>query len=472
MMKMAKPGLAKRITSTLVAVSIMAVIVTSLTMLLMTRQQFSTYINKYDQVMLNQWVPIITDYYQQYGTEGLQEYMASNIKGQGNGLGNGMGWHRRGMQMPMGMSMRQGQRLVVTDTNGIVIADTQGLLMGQPLELGSLDVSSSPLQMDNQQVGTLYLISPLGSGLASLENDFINKLTISTSALALVIGLIALLLGLVLGKRISLPLADLSSAIHQVAQGKLNKRMNPQGDREFVELGRDFNLMAQKLEDVEQNRRRLTADISHELRTPLTLLRGQLEGMQNNSIPMNAENITLLLDEAIRLSHLVKELENLAQVENQAVVLHWSVFPIAELLERLNPVGTAMQDSGIVFTVEVENDIKEITADHDRLLQILLNLLSNAWHHAGQDGKVSLSINRPKDNLQFAVRDNGPGIPTEHLPHVFERFYRVDDSRNRREGGMGLGLAIAKGYVEAHQGKMWVESSQGLGTTFYFSLPQ
>ena len=462
---MAKSGLAKKITTTFIVVSVMAVIATSLIMLLMTRQQFSSYINNYDRVMLNQWAPIITEYYSQHGSNGLQEYLQANT------MGNGMGMHRRGL-MPMGMGMRQGQRLVVADTNNIVVADNQGLIIGQAAKFDSTHVSSRALLIDNRPIGTLYIISPLGSGLSSLENDFVAKLTISTAILAFIIGLIALVLGLILGKRISSPLAGLSTAIHKLANGQLEERISLQGDHEFMELGRDFNIMAQKLEDAEQNRRRLTADISHELRTPLTFLRGQLEGMQTACIPMDAENITLLHDEVIRLSRLVKELDNLSLVENHAISLRLSSFPVSELLDRLAPVSLAMQDNGIAFNIDVGNDIKVLCADHDRLLQILLNLLSNAMQHVGQQGQVSLSLRRHKNHLQFAVADNGSGIPPENLPHVFERFYRVDDSRNRREGGMGLGLAIAKGYVEAHQGKIWAESSPNSGTIFYFTLPQ
>ncbi|MEN6313288.1 MAG: ATP-binding protein, partial [Clostridiaceae bacterium] len=387
----------------------------------------------------------------------------------GNGMGNGMGMHRRGL-IPMGMRIRQGQRLVVADTKGIVLADTQKLLIGQAAQFDSPDVSSGALSVNNKQVGTLYIISPLGSGLASLENAFIKKLTINSSVLAFFIALIALILGLVLGKRISSPLADLSTAIHQVAQGKLDQRMRLQGDQEFIQLGRDFNLMAQSLEDADKNRRRLTADLSHELRTPLTFLRGQLEGMQTAGVPMDTENITLLLDEVIRLSRMVKELDNLALVENHAISLQMSTFSVSELLERLTPVNIAMQDKGIAFSIDVGTDIKKITADHDKLLQILLNLLSNAMKHVSSAGIIRLSIQRHKDYLQFSVADNGSGISAEDLPHVFERFYRVDDSRNRREGGMGLGLAIAKGYAEAHNGRMWVESQESSGTTFYFTL--
>jgi signal transduction histidine kinase len=290
--------------------------------------------------------------------------------------------------------------------------------------------------------------------------------------LAVPMALIALLLGTAIGRRISLPLASLSTAIHKLAQGKLNHRVQLQGDSEFVKLGQDINTMAQIMEDAHNNRRRLTADISHELRTPLTFLRGQLEGMQSGSIALDSGNIALVQDEVIRLTKLVRELEDLTLIENHAVPLNLSKFTIAFLLERLQPVYTIMQDQGITFIVNTDPEISEITADLDRLLQILLNLFSNAVQHSAPNGSVELAVKKEKEQLLFAVADNGSGIPAAELPHLFERFYRVDEHRNRRSGGLGLGLAIARGYAETHKGKMWAESQEGQGTTIYFTLSQ
>jgi signal transduction histidine kinase len=465
---MVKAGLSKKITMILIIVSLVSVLITAVPMLMMTRQQFSNYIDQYDQAILAQWLPVVSETYAQNGASGLLDLLESNTMGGGlgNGKGNGMGM-RRGIAA--GMGMKQGQRLVVTDMKGTVLADSQGVLLGQQASFDPADVSSAPLINNQQQIGTLYVISPLGSGLASLENDFITSLTGSTFILAFLMAIIALLLGLTLGKRISAPLGALSTAIHNVARGRLDQRLDLQGDEEFEQLGRDFNLMAQNLENADQNRRRMTADVSHELRTPLTFLRGQLEEMQNGNVPADAENISLLLDEVIRLSRLVKELDNLALVENHAVKLNLSTFPVNELLERLTPVKIAMQDKGINYRIEVDKDIQNINADLDRLLQILLNLLSNAMQHTGENGTVKLTVRRLKESLQFSVINNGPGIPADNLPYIFERFYRVDDSRNRRAGGMGLGLAIAKGYAEAHHGRMWVESNTN-ETTFFFTI--
>lgn len=465
---MTKSALAKKITAALIVLSVLSVILATSFMLLITRQQFADYIQRYDQATLDQWLPIVSEYYELNGPEGLQQYLESNMSG--SIMGNGMG-KRRGAGM-MAMRSKLGQRVIVTDLNGMVVADSSGTLTGKKADIDLTDASSAMILADNEQQGTLYIVSPLGAGLASLENDFINKLTISTGLLALFMGLFAFVLGLVLGKRISAPLEELSAAIHLVARGKLDKRISLTGDQEFVQLGHDFNIMAQNLQEAETYRQRFTADLSHELRTPLTLLRGQLEGMQAGSIPADNENVTLLLDEVIRLSRLVKELDNLALLENHRISLHITTFTVSELLDRLLPVHLAMQDKDIVFNVKVGNDVEQITADHDRLLQILLNLLANAGQHADKGGKINLSIQREQEHLLFSIADNGPGIQPGDLPHIFERFYRVDDSRNRRDGGMGLGLAIAKGYVEAHNGKIWVKSTPGIGTTFYFTLPR
>lgn len=467
---MKNSGLAKKITGVLMATSVLAVLAAAVLMLLMTRQAFSNYIDQNNQAIFAQVQPVINEYIAQYGTDDLQQYLSTNGTAKGIVMGRGRGLHK-GVMSEMGMK-RQGQRLLVTDPNGIVLADSYGLLLGKKADFDTSHAVSGAVTLNDKQSGTLYLTSPLSSGLASLENEFVSKITVRTAILAVIIALVALLLGLVLGKRITAPLAALSAGIHNLAQGKLDERIKLQGDREFMELGEDFNLMAQKLEDADKNRRRLTADLSHELRTPLTFLRGQLEGMQNASVPMDAENMTLLLDEVIRLTRLVKELENLAQVENQAVVLHEADFSLEELLERLIPVSLAMQEKGMEFIIDAAPEVKNIHADPDRLLQILLNLLSNAMHHAGSEGRVCLSISRSAENLLFSVTDNGPGIPVGDLPYVFERFYRTDESRNRHEGGMGLGLAIARGYVEAHHGKIWAENHRGGGAAFRFTLPQ
>ncbi len=463
---MLKSGLAKKITAMLVIISVLSVVVSLLLMLVMTRQQFTGYINQYDQMLLAQWKPALEEYYSQYGFTGLQDFLGDIAPGRG------MGQRRMGRDGQMGIKVRQGQQLIVTDDSGQVVADTQGVYVGQPLGADSVDYNAVELRHDDEKFGTLYVLSPLAAGLATLENDFLTRLTYSSIMLALSMAMIALLLGTAIGRRISSPLASLSTAIHKLAQGKLNHRVQLQGDSEFVKLGQDLNTMAQIMEDAHNNRRRLTADISHELRTPLTFLRGQLEGMQSGSIALDSDNIALLQDEVIRLTKLVRELEDLTLIENHAVPLNLSKFTITFLLERLQPVYTIMQDRGITLIVNTDPEIKEITADLDRLLQILLNLFSNAVQHSVPNGSVELSVKKENEQLLFAVADNGPGIPAAELPHLFERFYRVDEHRNRRSGGMGLGLAIARGYVEAHKGKMWAESQEGQGTTIYFTLNQ
>lgn len=459
-------GLGRRVTATLIVVSLLAVLTSTLLMLGMSREQFSLYIDQNNQAIVNQWSPVIVNYYAQNGFTGLQEFLVSSRSG--NGMG--MGQRQHGWENPT--IMNRGQRMIITDNANTVMADSYGLLLGQTLDLDPQQFASSVLMTGETQIGTLYITSPLGSGLATLENSFVNNLTLNACILALLLGVLALAIGWMLGRRISLPIKTLSEGIHKLAQGKLDERIILEGDQEFINLGNDFNLMAAQLEDAEKNRRRLTADISHELRTPLALIRGQLEGIQHGFTPMNSENLTLVVDEVIRLSRLVKELEELSLVQSKSLKLHITTFPLTDLLEKLNPVIMAMQAEGIDLIINIDPDIKEISADQDRLLQILLNLLANAMHHVKNPGKVFFSIKRGPECLTFSIADNGPGIPAEDLPHIFERFYRIDDSRNRTEGGMGLGLAIALAYTEAHKGRMWAESELGTGSVFYFTLPQ
>jgi signal transduction histidine kinase len=324
---------------------------------------------------------------------------------------------------------------------------------------------------ENKRIGTLFLVSPLTAGITSLENTFISNITTQVIVTIIMVALLALLLGLLMAREITSPLGELSAAIHQLAQGKLAVKVHPHGDRELASLGRDFNLMASKLLDQEQNRHRFMSDIAHELRTPLTLLRGRLEALQSGKLESSEELASSLVDEVIRLTRLVKDLETIGLAESGALQLAKEPVDINDLIERLTPLRLAMEEDKIRFQVSVDNRVEKVMADANRLLQILINLLSNAMRHTQAGGQIILHIQEEKDAIIFSIQDNGAGIPVEHLPYIFDRFYRVDESRNRESGGKGLGLAIARSYVEAHGGRIWVESLSGHGASFYFSIP-
>ncbi|MGE5449749.1 MAG: sensor histidine kinase [Methanomassiliicoccales archaeon] len=459
-----KPGLSRRITLYLVIVAVASVIISSLLVLGVFRQQFSAYVNRGNQQLAEQWAPLVIGYYQaNAGFTGLQEAMIFNdIPGNPDRQKHGPDF---------GSPFMRGRRLVITDISNRVVADSELMMLGKTIEPKSLKTTQIKMLINNHEIGSIYLFSPLTVGLSSLERDFISQTTKITIGMVLTIGLMALILGWLLGRRIAVPLGEISQAMHRLAGGDLKARVTPRGDPDLTILGQDFNQMAERLEETEQARQRLTSDVAHELRTPLALLRGQLENMQHAGQVLTEESVTLLLDEVIRLTRLVKDLEDISLAESKAMVLNLVDLPLHRLWERLAPVQLAMEDAGISYGIEVSPELTSVKADETRLLQIMINLLSNAMQHLSTGGDVQIKVTCQNDQAKFIISDNGPGINPLDLPHVFDRFYRTDTSRNRLQGGMGLGLAIARGLVEAHGGTMGVESTVGVGSSFYFTLP-
>ncbi|KLU61094.1 sensor protein SrrB [Peptococcaceae bacterium CEB3] len=222
----------------------------------------------------------------------------------------------------------------------------------------------------------------------------------------------------------------------------------------------------------EKERREFLASVTHELRTPLHLIQGYLEAIQDGVIPKaeEAENIGLVLDESKRLARLVHSLQDISRLEREQA-LQLSTLRLKDFMQEL-----AQRFQGKAHDLGVRLDIQpatgEITADRDRLLQVFINLLDNALRHTGKGKTVEVGVEALPASARFWVRDEGEGIPPEALAHIFERFYRVDKARSRKDGGMGLGLAIVKQIVEAHEGRVWVESQLGLGSTFWVEIPK
>ena len=220
-------------------------------------------------------------------------------------------------------------------------------------------------------------------------------------------------------------------------------------------------------------RRQLIGDVAHELRTPLTAIKGSMEGLMDGVLPDSAETYHQIYQEADRLNRLVDDLQELSRVEAGAYEMDLHPVELSSLVKTVvKRLGGQFEEKDVSLIVDLPSDLPQIQADDDRIIQVLTNLVSNALRYTPEEGEVSLHASRSGNQIQVTVKDTGVGIPAEHLPHIFTRFYRVDKSRSRQAGGSGIGLTIAKHLVEAHGGRIWVESEgQGKGSKFTFTLP-
>jgi len=287
-------------------------------------------------------------------------------------------------------------------------------------------------------------------------------------------GLFALVASLVLSRRFAAPLRTMMAASQRISHGQYSERVGNIGTDELGQLAESFDQMAEKLEQVEAKRRQLIGDVAHELRTPLTAIKGSMEGLADGILPTTTETYRQIHQEADRLSRLVDDLQELSRVESGAFHLDRKPVVIFDLVRAIvkdweRPFG----EKGVSLASDVPADLPSISADADRLRQVLNNLIGNALQYTPRGGKVRLSAERTGDEIRVSVIDTGVGIPAEHLGQIFDRFYRVDKSRSRQAGGgSGIGLTIAKHLVEAHGGRIWPESAgEGKGSTFVFTLP-
>jgi signal transduction histidine kinase len=283
---------------------------------------------------------------------------------------------------------------------------------------------------------------------------------------------IALLLVRWLARGMTKPLRDMANASRRMARGDYTQRVETNSRDEVGALAEAFNRMSADLESLDRLRRELVANVSHELKTPISALRAHLENLLDGIEHPDPQVLQVMLQQSERLSRLVDQLLDLSRLESGDVPLEREVLPLPPLVDRVvSEIGVSRSERGVHVRNDLPPELPAVWGDAERVHQVLFNLLDNAVRFAPEGGEVVVSASRRNGSCTVAVRDDGPGIAAEHLPRLFERFYRVDTARSRDDGGTGIGLAIARSVVEAHGGRIWAESDPGTGSVFSFELP-
>ncbi len=394
--------------------------------------------------------------------EGVNQVISQYVPRRGHGFGPPRGAPGGG---------RAGPQLLVADAAGRIVYDNYDLRLNDFFSPTEHELAAR-LQSDDSTIGYLAILPGPIDSLRPVELNFIQGSRQNLFIAALIVGGVAIVLGLAFSRSLAQPLNRLAAAARAIAANDLTQRVQPGGTAEVVAVGHAFNEMAASLEKAEELRRNLVADVAHELRTPLSVLQGNLSGLLDGIFPLEITEVARLYDETRLLSRLVDDLRELAQAE--AGQLHLDLRPIdlsAVARATVEAFSAAAAEHQVLLTGDAPSDLPPTCADRERMAQVLRNLLANALRHTPPGGAIHVTTSGSPGWVEVSVSDTGEGIAAEDLPHVFDRFWRGDKSRARETGGSGLGLAIARRLIEAQGGRIGVESELGKGSRFWLRLP-
>lgn len=450
-----------------------------------TQNAFRLYTTQSGQIWAAQLAPIYADYYAGSNSwAGVEEFIESSqtttatsgMMGKENGLGAVRG---RGMGMTSGWMGGMGQRLILADSSGLLIVDTNNeLVAGTVLAVEELS-NGSPIIVDDQQVGTLIMAPADHQAGSNPSATFLASVKQSILISVLVAGGISFILVLIFSLQITAPVRQLQKAAAAIAKGNLNQRVLTRSNDELGDLAYTFNHMADSLVAAETQRRQLLADIAHELRTPMAVIQANAEAMQDGVLPVGIEQVNIIHAETLLLGRLIEDLRLISISEAGKLRLERTETDLADLLqqatERIRP---QCQQKGLALQVVVPGKLPHVSVDGDRISQVVINLIGNALRYTPPGGTITIRAEPSEEGVNTSITDTGTGIAAEDLPRIFDRFYRVDKSRNRGSGGSGLGLAIVKQLVEAHGGSVSASSPVfsdqdhgSYGTRVSFTLP-
>lgn len=371
----------------------------------------------------------------------------------------------------------RGSDFTLIDERRVVVIGSGPFVLGTTVF--EVPRSARPVEAGGKVVGHVAFAPPPGAPPPSrdlaagpAESSFVQRLVWASALSAVGAAFIAFVLGSLLARSLSSPIRELTRATRALAAGQLDQRVVVRSRDEIGELAESFNQMSADLARAIRTRRQMTADLAHDLRTPLTILRGYAEGLQSGRLTGSPALYDIMHGEVVHLQRLVDDLRLLSLADAGALSLNRRAVDPAALLERAGLAHFVQAESrGIALRVEAPDDLPSVAVDTDRIAQVLNNLVANALRHTAS-GEIVLSGSVDERGVTMRVRDTGDGIAPEDLPHIFDRFYRADPSRQREDGtSSGLGLAIARAIVELHGGTISAESAPGEGTTIFITLP-
>ncbi|MBC7879493.1 MAG: heavy metal sensor histidine kinase [Anaerolineales bacterium] len=331
-------------------------------------------------------------------------------------------------------------------------------------------IYSEPIfDLNGQTIGWVQAAQSLNSVSMTLQ-ELRNQLLLGIPLLLLFAGIG----GYVLSNRALQPIQEITNTAQEITANDLSKRLDYQGAMDEVgRLAQTFDQMLERLQSSFERERRFTSDAAHELRTPLTVLKGQIDvtlSRPRNSVEYENKlrELSVQVDRLIRLSNALLFLSRSSQdqISFQPALVNLREL-LDVLIEQLQPLA---EEKELKLSTQISNEVF-VYGDHDHLIRLFMNLLENALKYTPSNGEITVSAMKEDDAIQISVHNTGPGISAEHLPHLFERFYRVDEDRSSQTGGSGLGLAIAHEIVNRHGGKIEAQSSPGQGVTISVRLP-
>ena len=362
-------------------------------------------------------------------------------------------------------------RTIVLDAQGTVLIDhgsAGSSLVGTKFTPATQEIII-PLTINNESIGTLVM----DRGTLARPVQLIFTLVGPTAVISILLGILTLVIGLLLMRRVITPLSEVIAAAQAVSQGDLTARVPVQTrDDDLSTLSDNFNRMADELERSDKQRRNMFADIAHELRTPISILRGRLEGILDGVYPPDEAHIAPVLEETYLLERLVEDLRLLALADANQLRLELKLVNLAELGETVTGLFSAQaSEKNVDLRLKVEPGLPEIMLDPQRFQQVVGNLIDNALRYTPEGSAIEVNIQRVNNTVQVCVADEGSGIPDDELDHIFDRFWRGEKSRARMTGGAGLGLSIARQLVEAQGGKISARNRSPHGFEVLIMMP-